>query len=150
MAGTRALWLFADHRVNTRQCGQVKRSPLGVAASDQDASGGVFAVDAAQKGTGRPVSLRGDTAGVGDDHIGSARAGCRAHAPLAQAGADHLAIRATGATAKVFYVIFCHVAILEQTNVVSGRIQAGRQPPVRPTSIYPGVFVHETSHSFGR
>ena len=73
---------------------------------------------AAQKGTGGTVCLRGHTASVGDDHIGSIHTGRRVQAALTQCSANDLSIGATGAAAKVFNVIFCHVASLEQMDAL--------------------------------
>src|SRR5437764_8121081 len=55
---------------DARNCGELVRRSLRVAARDQDACFGIGPVDLADVGARFAVRLRGDAAGVDDDHIG--------------------------------------------------------------------------------
>ena len=121
----------ADHGVDAGQRGDLLRRPLRVAAGDQDARSGIFPAHAAQEGAGGAVGLCGDTAGIGDDHVGPGGAQSRAQAAMAQLRADDLAVGPAGTASEVLNVVFCHVVSLinrtdaAQTNAISGRIRSG-------------------------
>ena len=137
------LMAVADHRVDAGQGSDLLRRPLRVTTGDQDARCGIFPVHAAQEGTGRTVGLRGHTAGIGDDHVGSTGAQSRTHAAMPQLSADHLAVGPAGSAAEVLYVVFCHVASLingwmplKRTPFQVGSDQAANFPR-RPTATEP-------------
>ena len=146
-----------DDGVDFRQSGQFVGSALGVAAGDDDASGGVLAADAAEVRAGLAVGFRGDTAGIYNDDIGGRGLAGRRESVVAQVGGNGLAVGAAGAAAEVFNVIFCHVA--QCINGEGGRWRSA--PAASPSlkllslcfvydpAVGPRSFYEET-HSFGR
>jgi hypothetical protein len=100
----------ADDGIDLGESGEFLRSALGVAAGDNDAGRGILAADAAHPGAGLAVCFRGDAAGIYNNDMRRIRCCSGGESVVAQVGSNGLAVGAAGAAAKVFNVIFCHVA----------------------------------------
>jgi hypothetical protein len=112
--GSEGLVAVAHDGCDAGQGGQLGRSALGVAASDDDAGLGIAAVCAADKGACGAVGFGGYAAGVDDDDLGIGGVLQRVAAG-AQMSGDGFAIGTRGSAAEVMNVKIRHKLSLVPT-----------------------------------
>ena|ERR1700761_6364795 len=103
---------IADHGEDAWECGDFLRRPLRITAGHQNASFGILAVGAPDKGTCGLVGLLCHSTGIGDYDISSVSIRGGKKAAASQLGSDDFAIRSAGTATEVLNVVFCHFASL--------------------------------------